>query len=58
MTTMHFPYSIFCRLAIILFLAMGLTGCVNEDEYPDTAAGNFEALWRIMDEHYCFFDAK
>ena len=27
-------------------------------EHEDTPEGNFEALWRIIDEHYCFFDYK
>ena len=36
----------------------GLTGCVDEEEFADTPQGNFEALWRIIDEHYCFFDYK
>jgi len=35
-----------------------LTSCVDEEEYADTPEGNFEALWRIMDEHYCFFEYK
>ena len=35
-----------------------LTSCVDEEEYADNPRGNFEALWRIMDEHYCFFEAK
>ncbi len=35
-----------------------LVSCVDEEEYPDTPSGNFEALWRIIDEHYCFFDVK
>lgn len=32
--------------------------CVNEDELDNTPQGNFEALWKIMDEHYCFFEEK
>lgn len=32
--------------------------CVDEEEFPDTPQGNFEALWKIIDEHYCFFDYK
>ncbi|GHT39868.1 peptidase S41 [Bacteroidia bacterium] len=28
------------------------------DEYDNTPRGNFEALWKIMDEHYCFFEYK
>lgn len=35
-----------------------LSSCVNEEEYANTTNGNFEALWRIMDEHYCFFAEK
>ena len=34
------------------------TSCVDEVEHEDTAQGNFEALWKIIDEHYCFFDYK
>ena len=32
--------------------------CVDIEERDDTATGNFEALWTILDEHYCFFDYK
>ena len=35
-----------------------LTSCVNQDEFDNTPQGNFEALWKIIDEHYCFFDYK
>ena len=35
-----------------------LFSCVDEKQYDDTPEGNFEALWRIIDEHYCFFDEK
>lgn len=35
-----------------------LTACVDEEEFDNTPDGNFEALWKIMDEHYCFFDYK
>ena len=35
-----------------------LTSCIDEDEYDNTPQGNFEALWKILDEHYCFFDYK
>ena len=42
-------------------LALGswlLLSCVDTDERSDTPTGNFEALWQIIDEHYCFFDYK
>ena len=35
-----------------------LSSCVDEEEYADNPRGNFEALWKIVDEHYCFFDYK
>lgn len=53
---------LFCRLTSALLLmsltALSLTSCVDEDEYSNTARGNFEALWKMMDEHYCFFAEK
>jgi len=45
----------------LLFLALAvavLTGCVDEEQFDDTPRGNFEALWRIIDQRYCFFDYK
>lgn len=39
----------------ILFL---LTGCIREEEYDNNPVGNFEQLWRIIDEKYCFLDEK
>lgn len=39
--------------------AWGLLGaCVDVEQYDNNPRGNFEALWRIIDEHYCFFDYK
>ncbi len=35
-----------------------LFSCIDTDERPDTPTGNFEALWQVIDEHYCFFDYK
>ena len=52
----HFLRSI---LPLLLFLCTSLlSGCVKEDEFANNPRGNFEALWRIIDEHYCFFDYK
>ena len=33
-------------------------GCVREDQPDNTPMNNFEALWKIIDEHYCFLDYK
>ena len=49
------------KYASIIFLylfSLVLFSCVDEDEHPNSPQGNFEALWRIIDEHYCFFDYK
>lgn len=35
-----------------------LASCVDEVEHDNTPTGNFEALWEIIDEHYCFFSYK
>lgn len=34
------------------------TSCVEEEQFDDTPTGNFESLWKIIDQHYCFFDYK
>lgn len=41
-----------------LIVALTAVSCVDEEEYSDDPRGNFEALWKIMNEHYCFFDYK
>ena len=48
----------FLILSCSHFLVFSLSSCVDEEEYPDSPQGNFEALWHIIDEHYCFFDYK
>jgi hypothetical protein len=42
----------------ILLLTFSLTSCVDEEEFDNTPQGNFEALWKIIDERYCFLDYK
>ena len=46
-------------LAFFLLLTTGaLVSCVDVDEYQSDVESNMEALWTIMDEHYCFFAEK
>ena len=45
-------------LLLPLLCGLAASSCVDVDEYDDSPRGNFEALWKIMDEHYCFFDYK
>ena len=47
----------YCYLLFLLVLG-SLTSCIDEEQYDDTPQGNFEALWKIIDEHYCFLDYK
>lgn len=49
------------KLALLIACCLSalLTGgCVDTGEFSGTPSGNFEALWKIMDEHYCFFEEK
>ena len=41
----------------IVLCAM-LASCSKIEVYDNTPKGNFEALWNIIDERYCFFDYK
>ncbi|MDR0892589.1 MAG: S41 family peptidase [Mediterranea sp.] len=44
---------------IALFCCLPLLGgCIGEEEYTNDPRGNFEQLWKIIDEHYCFLDSK
>lgn len=46
-------------LSLFLFaFTLAFVSCVEEEEYDNSKRGNFEALWKMMDEHYCFFDYK
>lgn len=45
-------------LGILLVLPFLLSGCIREDEFDNNPQGNFEALWKIIDEQYCFLDFK
>lgn len=45
-------------LLFSLTLSTVLAGCHEVEEYADDPRGNFEALWTILDEHYCFFKQK
>ena len=40
-------------LALIL-----LSSCITEDLPDNTSPGNFETLWKILDQRYCFFNEK
>ncbi len=45
---------VLCILATLFPLA----SCIDEERFDNSAEGNFEALWKMIDEHYCFFEYK
>lgn len=53
--------SITKNIIYALTTAIGLmtaTSCIDEEPYVNTPEGNFEALWKLIDERYCFFEYK
>jgi C-terminal processing protease CtpA/Prc len=44
--------------AMTIFCCFLFPACVEIDDFDNSPQGNFEALWKIMDEHYCFFEYK
>lgn len=46
------------HLYLIILSVFFLSSCVNEEQFDNTPEGNMEALWKMIDEHYCFLDYK
>lgn len=49
------------KTAILVVLCLSVASCQYDaarETYPNSPKGNFEALWNIMDTHYCFFEMK
>ncbi len=44
--------------SIFILSSLLLSSCHDIEEWNDNPTGNFEALWTILDEHYCFFNEK
>jgi C-terminal processing protease CtpA/Prc len=49
---------IFLYIPVFIVVTVLLSSCVREEQWPDTPMGNFEELWRIIDERYCFLEYK
>lgn len=45
-------------IGILLTVLPSLYSCKGVDEYTTNSRENFEALWKILDENYCFFSYK
>lgn len=43
---------------MVVFVSVFITGCEDNMNFGNNPRGNFEALWRIIDENYCFFEYK
>ena len=43
---------------ILLFFCILFSACEKGTDYNPSPRENFEALWKIMDENYCFFEFK
>ena len=39
---------------LMALVACLFSGCEKGDEYEPSPRENFEALWKILDENYCF----
>lgn len=46
------------KILYLLCPLLMLCSCATLEDYDNDAAGNFEALWTTLDEHYCFFTEK
>ena len=46
------------KFLLILTATTVLCSCHDIDEWDNDARGNFDALWNILDAHYCFFEQK
>lgn len=54
---MNAKINIFHKAMMIISLLI-LCGCHAQEEFDNDPYGNFDALWKEIDEHYCFFKYK
>ena len=45
-------------LSVTACVLILLGSCHKYEEFANDPYGNFDALWTIIDEHYCFFEYK
>lgn len=46
------------KIWVLFYCLSGLTGCIREEEYANDPEGNFDLLWKIIDEKYCYLEYK
>jgi len=49
---------LYISCVLVIMLIFPLLSCVKGEDTTDTKAANLEALWKLIDEHYCFFEYK
>lgn len=50
---------IYALVAFATFISVAcVSSCHKIEEWDDNAQGNFDALWTLIDRHYCFFQDK
>ena len=45
-------------LGLLFLFFSSCTGLFMDEQKPNTAKNNFDLLWKIIDERYCFFEEK
>ena len=45
-------------MSAVASISLMLVSCHDYEEFANDPQGNFDALWTIIDEHYCFFEYK
>lgn len=55
---MNFFNQIHIKGLLLLLVSVSLISCEKADVYTMNPRTNFESLWKIIDENYCFFDYK
>lgn len=56
--TLYTAGKLLAALALTLVVSLMLSSCHDIPENDDDPYGNFDALWAIIDQHYCFFQYK
>lgn len=54
MSNKHIIY----KALLFIIIILSASSCFDEDKFENSKKGNFDALWHILDERYCFFEEK
>jgi hypothetical protein len=55
---MNMKFRFLLHIFLVAVALSTLTSCIREEEYDNDPEGNFDQLWHIIDEKYCFLDYK